>query len=146
MYKYIYTYVCIYIWEYANPFKLTFVWWVFSLGFRFVYVQEVKKYFCSKKRKWREVIRIAEKCRKLYSTAEGVTAQQKALLHSREFYCTIENFIAQQKVLLRNRRFYCIAESFTTQQKSQSRGRNWRKVPFAAKTEDKPTLQRLPLD
>ena len=38
----------VYIWEYANPFKLTFVWWVFFLGFRFVYVQEVENYFCSK--------------------------------------------------------------------------------------------------
>ena len=38
----------VYIWEYANPFKLTFVWCVGSLGIRFVYVQEVEQYFCSK--------------------------------------------------------------------------------------------------
>ena len=44
----IYSYVYVYIWEYANPFKLTFVWWVFSLGFRFIYVQEVEKYFYGK--------------------------------------------------------------------------------------------------
>ena len=68
------------------------------------------------------------------------------LLHSRKLYYTVETFAAQQKVLLRNIRFYCTAESFTTQQKSQSYGRNWRKVPSAVETEDKPTLQRLPLD
>ena len=84
--------------------------------------------------------------RRCYCTAESFTAQQKTLLHSRKFYYTIENFTAQQKVLLRNRRFYCIAKSFIAQQKSQSCGKNWRKVPSAAKTEDKLTLQRLPLD
>ena len=47
-YKCIYKYMYVYIWEYANPFKLTFVLWVFSLGFRFFYVQEVEKYLCGK--------------------------------------------------------------------------------------------------
>ena len=70
-YKYIYSYMYVYIWEYANPLKLTFVWWVFSLGFRFVYVQEVEKYFCSKNE---EVIHIAK----------GFTAWQKALKHDRQ--------------------------------------------------------------
>ena len=40
-YKYIYEYMYVYIWEYTNPCKLTFAWWVFFfffLGFRFVYV------------------------------------------------------------------------------------------------------------
>ena len=45
---------------------------IFFLGFRFVYVQEVEKYFCSKK--WRVVSHVAEKCRKLYSVVEGSTA------------------------------------------------------------------------
>ena len=44
-YKCIYEYMYVYIWEYANPCKLTFAWWVFSLCFRFVYVQEVEKVF-----------------------------------------------------------------------------------------------------
>ena len=72
MYKYIYEYMYVYIWEYANPFKLTFAWWVFSLGFRFVYVQKMEKYFCSKK--WIVVIHVAKKWRKLYYTVEGFTA------------------------------------------------------------------------
>ena len=71
---------------------------------------------------------------------------QKTLLHSRRCYCIAKSFTAQQKVLLHSRKFYCTAESFTARQKSQSCGRNWRKVPSAAETEDKPTLQRLPLD
>ena len=82
----------------------------------------------------------------MQKSTESFIAQQKVLLHSRKLYYVIETFAAQQKVLLRNRRFYCTAESFTTQQKSQSYGRNWRKVPSAAETEDKPTLQCLPLD
>ena len=98
----------IYIWEYANPFKLTFAWWVFSLGFRFVYVQEVKKYFYSKK--WRVVIHVVEKFRKLYCTAEGFTVQQQVLLYSRKFYCTTESFIVQQKILLHTRKFYHTVE------------------------------------
>ena len=57
-----------------------------------------------------------------------------------------ENFTAQQKVLLYSKKFYCTAESFTTHQKSQPYGKNWRKVPSTVETEDKPTLQRLPLD
>ena len=83
-YKYIYQYVYVYIWEYANPYKLTFAWLVFSLSFRFIYVQEVEKYFCSSK-KWRVVIHIAK----------GFTARQKALMHSRQIYCTAEGFNAQ---------------------------------------------------
>ena len=51
-----------------------------------------------------------------------------------------------QKTLLHSRKFYCTAENFTTHQKSQPYGKNWRKVPSAVETEDKPTLQRLPLD
>ena len=114
-YKCIYEYMYVYIWEYTNPFKLTFVWWVFSLGFRFVYVQEIKKYFCSKK--WIVVIHIAEKCIKLYCIAKGVTAQQKDLPHNRRFYCTTKSFTAQQKVLLRNRKFYCTAKKSIMWQK-----------------------------
>ena len=72
MYKYIYQYVYVYIGEYANPCKLTFAWSVFSLGFRFVYVQEVEKYFYNKK--WRVVIYIAK----------GFTAWQKVLMHSKQ--------------------------------------------------------------
>ena len=71
-----------YIWEYANPCKLTFIWWVFSSGFRFVYVQEVEKYLYSKK--LRIVIYIAEKCIKFYCTAKSFIAQQKVLLHNRK--------------------------------------------------------------
>ena len=112
----------VYIWEYTNPFKLTFVWWVFSLGFRFVYVQEIKKYFCSKK--WIVVIHIAEKCIKLYCIAKGVTAQQKALSRSRKIYRTTEGFIAQQKALLHSKKFYYAIESFAAQQKSQSCDKN----------------------
>ena len=66
-------YIYVYIWDYANPCKLTFTWWVFSLGFRFVYVQEVEEYFYNKK--WRVVIHI--------------------LLHSKMFYCIVESFIVQ---------------------------------------------------
>ena len=113
-----------------------------------------------------EQLFMLQKSRKFYCTAEGVTAQQKALLrskkfnciaegftaqqkvllHNRKLYCTIESLTAQQKALLHNRRFYCTAESFPTQQKSQSCGRNWRKVPSAVETNNKPTLQCFPLD
>ena len=72
MYKYIYQYVYVYIWEYANPCKLTFAWLVFFLGFRFVYVEEVEKYFRNKK--WRVVIHIAK----------GFTTQHKTLMQSRQ--------------------------------------------------------------
>ena len=82
--------ICMYIWEYANPCKLTFAWLVFFLGFKFVYVQEVEKYFCSKK--WRVVIHVVEKWRKLYCTVEIYTAQQKVLLHSKKLYYTVESF------------------------------------------------------
>ena len=90
-------------------------------------------------------------CRRLYCTAEGFKAQQTALMHNRQLYCTAEgftakSFIAQQKVLLHNIRFYYMTESFAAQQKSQTCGRNWRKVLSATKIEDKPILQRLPLD
>ena len=73
IYKCIYEYMYVYIWEYANPYKLTFAWLVFSLGFRFVYVQEVEKYLCIKK--WRVVIHVAEKCRKLYYAAKSFTTK-----------------------------------------------------------------------
>ena len=85
-------------------------------------MKEVEKYFCSKK-KWKVVIHIAEKCKKLYCTAEGVTTQQsfivqqKVLLHSRKFYCTTESFISQQNILLHNRKFYRIAEKSVMWQK-----------------------------
>ena len=59
---------------------------------------------------------------------------------------SVENFTLQQKVLLHIKMLYYVAESFTALQKSQSCDRNWRKVHSAAKTEDKPTLQHLPLD
>ena len=107
-YKYLYTYMYVYIWEYANWCKLTFTWWVYSLGFRFVYLWKVERYFCSKK--WRVVIHVAKKCRNLYCKAEGFIAQQKGLLHSRKLYCTIESFTVQQKVLLHSRKFYCTVE------------------------------------
>ena len=68
IYIYIYIYMYVNIWEYANPCKLTFAWWIFSLGFR-VYVRKVKKYFC--KRKWRIVTHIVEKCKKIYCTVES---------------------------------------------------------------------------
>ena len=71
-YKYIYEYKYVYIWEYANPCKLIIAWLVFSLSFRFIYVQEVEKYFCSKK--LRVVIHVAKKCRKFYYTVKGVIA------------------------------------------------------------------------
>ena len=126
MYKYIYEYMYVYIWEYANPCKLKFAWWIFSLGFKFVYVQKVEKYFCRKK--WIVVIHVAEKVQKalLHSrrfTVEGFTAQQKALLRSRRLYCTAEGFTALQKALLHIKKFYSTTESFTAQQKSQSCGR-----------------------
>lgn len=147
----------VYIWENANPCKLTFAWLVFSLGFRFVYVQEVEKYLCNKK--WKVVIHIAKyfttwqkalmHSRQLYCTADGFTAQQKALMHSRKLYCTAESYTAQQTILLHSRKFYRIVEKSVLRQKLEKSsfcGRNWRKVPFAAEIEDKPTLQRLPLD
>ena len=107
MYKYIYEYVYVYIWEYANPCKLTFAWLVFSLGFIFVYVQEVEKYLCSKKMKSGH-----SHCKTLYCTVEGFNAQQTVLMHNRKLYCIAGSFIAQQKVLLHSRRFYCSAKSF----------------------------------
>ena len=82
-------------------------------------------------------------------------------MHSRQLYCIaedimIESFTARQKALMHNgqlqmhsRKFCCIAEkSFLRQklEKSSFYSRNWRKVPSMAKTEDKPTLQHLPLD
>ena len=101
------------------PCKLTFPWLVFSLGFRFVYVQEVEKYFYNKK--WRVVIHIAKgftarhnalmHSRQLYYTAKGFTTQQKALLHNRNFYYTANGFIAQQKVLLHSRKVRPVAKT-----------------------------------
>ena len=85
-------------------------------------------------------------CKRLYCTAEGFNVQQTALMHSKQPYCIAEGFNARYKALLHSKRFYCTARHFTAQQKSQSCSRNWRKVPSAAETEDKPTLQHLPLD
>ena len=77
---------------------------------------------------------------------------QKVILHSRRFYCTAESFTAQQKALLHSKRFYYITEVFTEQQKVLLHSR---KVSPMAKIrekfllrqkEDKPTLQRFPLD
>ena len=87
--------------------------------------------------------------RQLHCTADGFTTQQKALMHSRKLYCTAESYTAQQTVLLHSRKFYRIVEKSVLRQKLEKSsfcGRNWRKVPFAAEIEDKPTLQRLPLD
>ena len=67
MYKYIYEYMYVYIWEYAILCKLTYAWWVFSLGFR-VYVQKVKKYFHSRNGEWSFT---------LLKSAESFIAQQK---------------------------------------------------------------------
>ena len=86
----------VYIWKYANPCKLTFTWWVFFLGFRFVYMQEVEKYFYNKK--WKVVIHVTKKCRKLYCTIESFAAQQKVLLHSRKLYYTSEKSALWQKL------------------------------------------------
>ena len=82
-------------------------------------------------------------------TTESFTVRQKALMHSRQLQCTAENFTAQQETSLRNRKFCCIAEKSVLWQKLEKSffcGRNWRKVPSATETKDKPTLQRLPLD
>ena len=95
--------------------------------------------------------------RQFYCTAEGITTEsftawQKALMHSRMLYCTAGSFIAQQKVLLHSRKVSPAAETrekFLLRQKLEKSSfcsRNWRKVPSAAETEDKPTLQRLPSD
>ena len=78
------------------------------MGFRFVYVQEVEKYFGSKK--WRVVIHVAGKCRKLYCIAKGFTAQQKAISCSRKLYCVAEGFIAQKKILLHSKKVGLVAE------------------------------------
>ena len=70
---------------------------------------------------------------------------------------SVENFTAQQKVKksqlcsrkCRNVMLQKNAEDVIAQQKvkkSQSCGRNQRKFPSAAKMENKPILQRLPLD
>ena len=78
------------------------------MGFRFVYVQEVEKYFGSKK--WRVVIHVAGKCRKLYCTTKGFTAQQKTISCIRKLYCVAEGFIAQQKVLLHSKKVGPVAK------------------------------------
>ena len=95
--------------------------------------------------------------------AGSFTAQQTASLHSRKFYCTADGFTKQQKVLPHNRKFNPAVETKEKfllrqkhqscdrnwqrqKQKSQFCSRNWRKVLSAAETEDKPTLQLLPLD
>ena len=78
------------------------------MGFRFVYVQEVEKYFGSKK--WRVVIHVAGKCRKLYCIAKGFIAQQKAISCSRKLYCVAEGFIAQKKILQHSKKVGLVAE------------------------------------
>ena len=87
----------------------------------------------------RKVQKALLRSRKLYCARESFTAQQKV-------YRTTKTFTAHQRVLLHNRRFHCTVESFIAQHKSQSCGINWSKVPSVVETEDKPTLQRLPLD
>ena len=50
---------------------------------------------------------------------------------------------------MHSRKFCCMAEKSVLQQKLEKNsfcGRNWRKVSSTVETEDKPTLQRLPLD
>ena len=101
--------------------------------------------------------------RQFYCTADNFIAQQTASLHSRKFYRIADGFTKWQKVLPHSKKVNLAAETgekfFLQQkhqsydrnwqrqkQKSQSYGRNWRKVPSAAETEDKPTLQLLPLD
>ena len=82
-------------------------------------------------------------------TIESFTAQQKALMHNRQLQYTAESFTVQQEALLHSRKFCCIAKKSVLQQKLEESsfcGRNWRKVLSAAETEDKPTLQCLPLD
>ena len=86
--------------------------------------------------------------RQLYCTAEGFTAesftaQQTTSMHSRKLYCTAGSFIAQHKVLLHSRKVSHATETgekFLLRQKLEKSsfcGKNWRKVPFAAETEDK---------
>ena len=113
---------------------------------RKVFLQLKKKKLNSSHSRCRKMQKDLLHSRNLYSAAENFTTQQKAIPHIRRFYCTVRSLTALQKVLLHSRRFYCIAESFTAQQKSWSCGKNWRKVPSAAKAEDKLTLQRLSLD
>ena len=82
-------------------------------------------------------------------TAKSFTARQKALMHSRQLQYTAESFTAQQEALLHSRKFCCIVEKSVLRQKLEKSsfcGRNWRKVSYVAETEDKPTLQCLPLD
>ena len=70
-------------------------------------------------------------------------------MHNRKLYCTTQSFIVQKMVLLHSRRFYRIAEKSVLRQKLEKSsfcGRNWRKVPSVVEIEDKPSLQRLPLD
>ena len=81
-------------------------------------------------------------------TAKSFTARQKALMHSRQLQYIAESFTAQQEALLHNRKFCCIVEKSVLRQKLEKSsfcGRNWRKVSYVAETEDKPTLQCLPL-
>ena len=70
-------------------------------------------------------------------------------MHSRKLYCTAESFTTQQTVLLHSRKFYRVVEKLVQRQKPEKSSlcsRNRRKVHSAAETEDKPTLQCLPLD
>ena len=94
-------------------------------------------------------------CKRLYCTAEGFKAWQKALpcfkaqqtallhsrrLYSRKLYCTARSSIAQQETLLHSRKFCYIAKKSVMRQKLEKSSfccRNWRKVTSTAKTEDK---------
>ena len=82
-------------------------------------------------------------------------------MHSKQLYCIaedimIEGFTARQKALMHSgqlqmhsRKFCCIIEKSVLRQKLEKSSfcsRNWRKVPSMAETEDKPILQRLPLN
>ena len=73
-------------------------------------------------------------------------------MHSRKLYYTADSFIAQQEILPHSRKVSPAAktrEKFLLRQKLEKSsfcGKNWRKVPSAAEIENKPTLQRLPLD
>ena len=64
-------------------------------------------------------------------------------MHSKQLQCIAESFTVQQEALLHNRKVSPAAETgekFLLRQKlekSSFYGRNWRKVTYAAKTEDK---------
>ena len=67
----------VYIWEYANPCKLTYAWWVFSLGFIF-YVQKVENISIEEMEnghsccwKWQKTLQHNKKLRKVNSAIEA---------------------------------------------------------------------------